>query len=346
MERALPNSALGHTPDAIDLTAARLSKIDWDDFRIFLVAAREGSFTKAALRLGIQQPTVSRRIDALESRIGARLFDRTNRGPVLNHEGERMLQEIEAAEMALGRAARRAHDSAKLVEGECKLAISEGLANAWLVPHFLPVFVKRFPNVVLRIGTANEMGQSLVPPYDIQVQYAPAMDADVSTTRICMFPFNYFASRSYIAAYGEPRRREELVNHRVVDVTASLKSRGSWSTYADTDTVASSSFFTNTGSVAASLITSGSAIGLLPSYALLTNRELVPVIPDTSFKTGLYVNFARDAAQRAPVRAMIDFLKDVVFDRRRMPWFADTFVWPNDEWWTQFEAISQSIREQ
>jgi DNA-binding transcriptional LysR family regulator len=139
--------------------------------------------------------------------------------------------------------------------------------------------------------------------------------------------------------------REDLVGHRVVDVTASLKSRGSWSTYADTETLASSSFFTNAGSVAAALVASGAAIGLLPSYAYLTNPEFVPIIPDARFKTGLYVNFARDAAERTSVRAMIDHLKNVVFDRRAMPWFADEFAWPDETWRTRFESLRRGLEE-
>ena len=49
---------------------------NWDDLRIFLSLAREGTLTTAAKTLGVSHPTVARRVQALERQIGARLFDR------------------------------------------------------------------------------------------------------------------------------------------------------------------------------------------------------------------------------------------------------------------------------
>ncbi len=49
---------------------------NWDDLRVFLTLAREGTLTTAAKALGVSHPTVSRRVQALEQQIGARLFER------------------------------------------------------------------------------------------------------------------------------------------------------------------------------------------------------------------------------------------------------------------------------
>ena len=49
---------------------------DWDDLKTFVAAAQAGSFGAAARRLRTTQPTITRRIDDLEARLGARLFDR------------------------------------------------------------------------------------------------------------------------------------------------------------------------------------------------------------------------------------------------------------------------------
>lgn len=341
MAEKLLKSVWGNTPDVID---DRASAVDWDDYRVFAAAAREGSFTKAALLLGIKQPTVSRRIEALEQRTGVRLFNRCNRGPELTDEGERMLKDVEAAAIFLNRAARRAHEADCAVEGECRLAISEGLANAWLIPFFVPLFKRRYPNVVLRIGTSSDLEKSLLPSYDIQLQYAPSLDSEISTMRICMFNFVYFASRDYLAAYGAPKTRDDLADHQLVDVTSTLKARGTWEVYADTDVIARNAFFTNSGSMAAALVASGSALGLLPSYAFLTNRSFVPVIREEVFKTGLHINFPREAGERSPVRAMIDFLKNDVFNRRSMPWFADEYIWPEESWRDRFADILSGMR--
>ena len=53
---------------------------NWDDLRIFLAVAREGNLSAAARTLRVTQPTVGRRLRALEQRLAARLFDRLPEG--------------------------------------------------------------------------------------------------------------------------------------------------------------------------------------------------------------------------------------------------------------------------
>lgn len=79
---------------------------DWNDLKIFLALEREGTARAAAGRLKISHSTVSRRIDALETRFGTKLFDRTPEGFVINALGARILaraQQIEAEMIELER---------------------------------------------------------------------------------------------------------------------------------------------------------------------------------------------------------------------------------------------------
>ncbi len=62
--------------------------MQWDDARIFLAVAREGSFSRAAKRLGVQHSTVSRRIRALEKKLATPLVERKSSGYVLTEAGE------------------------------------------------------------------------------------------------------------------------------------------------------------------------------------------------------------------------------------------------------------------
>ncbi len=60
-----------------------MHKIDWDDVRYFLEVVSCGSLTQAAIRLGVNHTTVSRRISALEDRLGKSLFERSGKGWVI-----------------------------------------------------------------------------------------------------------------------------------------------------------------------------------------------------------------------------------------------------------------------
>ena len=61
--------------------------MQWDDARIFLAVAREGSFSNAAKRLGVQHSTISRRISALEKKLATSLVERKASGYVLTEAG-------------------------------------------------------------------------------------------------------------------------------------------------------------------------------------------------------------------------------------------------------------------
>src|ERR1700743_704295 len=95
--------------------------VDWDDFRVFLEVVRAGSFNRAAAKLKMTQPTVSRRLVRLERAIGVRLFDRARRGPRLTYEGQRIFNDANAAQVALTRAARQASRGVGRVQGDCKV---------------------------------------------------------------------------------------------------------------------------------------------------------------------------------------------------------------------------------
>ena len=73
---------------------------NWDDLRIFLSLAREGTLTTAAKALGVSHPTVARRVQALEQQIGARLFERLPDRFVPTAAGEELLADTEAMEKA------------------------------------------------------------------------------------------------------------------------------------------------------------------------------------------------------------------------------------------------------
>src|SRR4051794_2744014 len=141
-----------------DMPSAEMSEgpkgADWDDFRVFLEVVRAGSFNRAAAKLKMTQPTVSRRLLRLEETIGARLFDRDRRGSRLTAEGQRIYNDTCAAQAALMRAANQVPRGGRRVEGDCKIFMGEGVATYWM-SRFLAAFFTRHPNIELKVFGAN-----------------------------------------------------------------------------------------------------------------------------------------------------------------------------------------------
>src|SRR5690606_27909268 len=92
-------------------------QLNWDDLRYFLAAAQHGGFGAAARALETQQSTVSRRVAALEQRLGGVLFDRTRTGLTLTGLGEQVRGEAETMAGALTRMTDLATIDERTVEG-------------------------------------------------------------------------------------------------------------------------------------------------------------------------------------------------------------------------------------
>src|SRR5262245_51240496 len=106
---AIAERATRHEPAALPPRPSR-GAIDWDDVRVFLAVAREGSMRAAGRALGLSQPTIARRLAAFEASFGGlTLFDRLPEGLRLNATGEQLIPAAESVEGAvLGLERRRA----------------------------------------------------------------------------------------------------------------------------------------------------------------------------------------------------------------------------------------------
>src|SRR2546430_586406 len=142
---------------------------DWDDFRLLLSVVQLGSFARAASALGIQQPTVSRRIDRLEATLGVRLIDRTSHGAALTPEGERVVAELNVAHSALLKAVHGAQAADPRLD-EVKLLTTDGIAAYWLV-RFLPFLFELHPDFEMRVFTTTDAGTERRGHFDLTIHY-------------------------------------------------------------------------------------------------------------------------------------------------------------------------------
>jgi DNA-binding transcriptional LysR family regulator len=308
---------------------ADTSKDDWNDYRFFAAVARAGSFSAASKILGTTSQAVSSRVVQLEKRLGVRLLNRTTHGVTLTPDGERVSGRVLAAEEHLGRAAATTPDASNLIEGECRLALGDGMATYWF-PQFIAGFARRHPRIALYPFASIARTASKGPHQDIQVQYTDTPDEDLVAQRVATLHFLLHASQDYLQHYGTPTTKEALAEHRFVDFTLTDSDRGtfaSWTGMADRVMVV-----TNAIGVQGEAVRFGAGLGLLPSYASLVYPNLVPVMSGMRFAMPVYLCFERETAKRPAVRATLDFLREHVFDRARMPWFADDFAAPETHW--------------
>jgi DNA-binding transcriptional LysR family regulator len=160
------------------------ARLNWDDLRLFLAAARAGGFGAAGRSLQVEQSTVSRRVAALERALGAALFDRSSAGLLLTQFGRQVLVEAEAVEGALRRVAELSCGEERAPVGLVRVAVSETMACTFLLPRVLPALLERHPGlrIDLVIGDAPaDLGRREA---DIAIRFFLARAGDLVTRRV------------------------------------------------------------------------------------------------------------------------------------------------------------------
>jgi DNA-binding transcriptional LysR family regulator len=305
--------------------------VDWDDFRVFLEVVRAGSFNRAAAKLKMTQPTVSRRLVRLEEAIGVRLFDRDRRGPRLTVEGHRIYNETSVAQVALTRAANQVAGAGRPVEGDCKIFMGEGVATYWM-SRFLPAFFTRHPNIELKIFGANDPTVDKRELFDLNVHYYEPSESEPIAVRLGTMHFIPFASREYLRLNGAPQSIEALGRHRLLDLAVYLSDMGSWASWSRGEANTHALLFTNLTGCLAEAVRHGAGIALLPTYAALVDDAFVPLEINVRFTAPIYISYQRDAVKKWPVRTTLDFVRHHVFDKKNMPWFREAYQSPEMDW--------------
>src|SRR5438105_5281014 len=104
--------------------------MDWNDVRVFLAVAREGSMRAAGRALGVSQPTIARRLAAFEASFaGPALFDRLPEGLRLNAAGEQLISAAESIEDAVLTLERRRAAASSALSGTVRVATGECAAG-------------------------------------------------------------------------------------------------------------------------------------------------------------------------------------------------------------------------
>ncbi len=303
--------------------------INWDDLRYFLVAAEAGSLNQAAARLGVTQPTLSRRIDNLEYCLGSRLFQRQPNGIALTTSGELILRHVMTMQSAAADIGRLAAGRDESKAGTVKLYSPDGLAAYWLTPR-LRDFQRANPEIVVEL--INAMFTNFDPDLqvDIAVQFDEAKHVDAIAYPLGTLHYCFYASREYLQTYGTPTTIQELLSHRIVDHTNYRYQKDGWDKELSAlRELCNIVFQTNCSTSLVNAIQDGLGIGALPTYFTALHEDLVPLDLELKASVKFWAVFHRDIGKTVRVRAVIDWLK-ATFEDNQNPWFKSEFIHPHE----------------
>jgi DNA-binding transcriptional LysR family regulator len=163
--------------------------------------------------LGLTPGTISKRIQALEDELSARLFDRTTRSIRITEEGtaflghvERILAEIEAARASVD-------DKVSKPKGTLKIAAPTCLGARYIAPG-LCEFMRTFPEIEVHVDLRDRPVNLQEDGYDIAIRTGELADSSLIAKRLAPDRHVIVASPAYIGREGRPLRPEDLVDHR------------------------------------------------------------------------------------------------------------------------------------
>ena len=296
----------------------RLELGNWDDIRLFLGVARTSSFNKAAEVLRINQATVSRRIGQLERRLGTKLFDRHGKGVRMTPAARSVMERAEGMEASAQAIERQLVGVDCELQGNVRIAATEGIAAAWLTPRLL-TFMRAHPRIVVEVLSGTELADLARREADIAIRLSRPMEPGLVGIQVGSMKFSLYCSRPYADIYGIPKTMDELYSHRIVDHGPYSRLTFWQDIIKHCDTI---SYRTNTSSCYLEAVKSGYGIGVFPTYTpkYIASYLIEISIPlDNAFDIWLLSH--EETRNSAKIKALLGFIRDQ-FARDRESWFS------------------------
>jgi len=188
---------------------------DLNDTLIFVKVVEHGSFIAAARALRLPKTSVSRKVQELETRLGAQLLHRTTRKLGLTEAGtiyfehcQQIAQRLDEAESAVGQLQGGPR-------GWLRFTAPYSVGITWIAP-LLGEFHARYPDLRIESVLTTEPVDLIDKGIDVGLRVGNLPDSNMVARRLAVFRTQVYASPLYISRHGEPSHPDELQNHRTL----------------------------------------------------------------------------------------------------------------------------------
>ncbi len=299
-----------------DMQKPDISRFNWDDGRLFLAVARAGQILAAARMLGLNQATLSRRMAALESALGAKLLIRRTHGTELTDAGTRLMDTLERVEAEFLESQSHLQGTDAAVSGVVRIGVPDGFGFGFLAPR-LARLADRHPDLRLQLVPTPRSFSLSRREADIAVLVGRPDRGRLIARKLTDYTLGLYAARAYLDRNAAPETSADLTRHRLVGYVEDLISAPAlnYTTSYLRNWQSNIEISSSIGQLEA--VRSGAGIGVLHDYLARGHPDLVPVLPEQriirSYWTAIHENL-RDVAR---VRVAGNFLTEIVRESAR-----------------------------
>ena len=288
------------------------------DLSVFCEIVNSGSFVGAAERLNMTPSGVSKKLSRFETRLSARLINRTTRtlalteaGRDLHARGQIILSSIEDAEA-------EAKHVSLTPRGRLRIACSDAFATHVLA-QMLGAFQKRYPEVSVTLLQGDGPLDLLEERIDVAIRFERPTNAAFVSKQLVQDPWIICASPSYLSQFGTPKQPKDLILHRCLTIHARDQSVDTWSfTQGDTvEEIKVDGWFSGIGLVVKAATMEGLGIARLAKFLVKKEIEqgrLIPILAEmiSDDQRSIYAVYPHREFLPLKVRVFIDELEKVV----------------------------------
>jgi LysR family transcriptional activator of dmlA len=286
----------------------------FSDLAFFTLLIKHGSLAAAAQQIGVTPPAVSKRLAAVERRLGVRLLQRTTRRISLTPEGEtylvegaRVLQDLEALERTVA-------GTGALPKGLLRVCATLGFGRKHAAP-LLSKFARQFPDVDVQLHLTDRPVNLVEQGFDLQLRIGELPDARLTARLLARNRRVLCASPAYLKCAGAPGSPRELAQHACLFIRESDETFGTWHLRSGTRTETvkvRGPLAANDGECVLGWALDGHGIlmrSLWEAAPMLRSGRLRPVLAEWSLPPAdIYAVFPTRSHLSAKTRALVDFL--------------------------------------
>lgn len=287
-----------------------MKDFNWDNLRFFLAMVRAGNPSAAARLLRVDHNTVRRRVTALESDLGARLFDRVDDRYALTDEGEAMLSVAESMEGHAVHAQSTIGGRDIAIGGTVRIGVPDGLGTLFIAPR-LAKLRQIHPQLNVELVVTSRNFDLSRREADMAIMIGEHESKRITSTPLTEVTMRLYASSSYLARYEKIKKIADLAHHDFVsgiddfDFGPAIDQFLSGADLGFNTTISCSSIVAQLKATAA-----GGGLCCFAKFIAATEPELIPVLPDQiRFSRNIILAVHTDMAQLARIKAIAEFLR-------------------------------------